>query len=99
MAPDEIWDVVGRHGASLFRGVVKQQAVIDPAQVLVAVVLHGNDVMSATSELLCHRRGDHLVEQQPHSSRACSASYRPRNSAASCRRTSIWPSISSRNAV
>lgn len=74
MAAKEVRDVVGHDGASFVRGVIEKQAIVDSPQVLEAAILNRRDIMAARAQLVGHRRGDHLVEQQPHWTSDCSAS-------------------------
>lgn len=99
VAAQEVGDVVGDNGPPVCGGVVEQDAVIDAAQVCQAAILHGHHVVTPIAELPRHGGRQHLVEQQPHSSTACWASYRRRASAASRCRRSICRSISTRNSV
>ena len=89
VAANEVRDVVGDHRPALPCRVVEQLAVVDASKMFKVGVLDGDDIVAAVAQQVGHRGGDHLVEQQPHSSKACSASYRPRSSAASRRRRSI----------
>lgn len=58
----------------LLGSVVEQEAVVHAAKMSELGVLHGYHVMAAGTELLSNGRRDHLVEQEPHSNRARSAS-------------------------
>jgi hypothetical protein len=74
VASDEVWDVVGDDGSALLGSVVEQDAVVYTTKMFKTGILDCDDVVVAGTELLGHGHGDHLVEQQPHSSRACSTS-------------------------
>lgn len=74
MAADEVRDVVGDHGSMLLGSVVEQEAVVHATKMPELGVLHGDGVVAAGTELLGNGRGDHLVEQEFHSSRARSVS-------------------------
>ncbi|HEX9890259.1 MAG TPA: hypothetical protein VGA69_12315 [Nitriliruptorales bacterium] len=74
VAANELGDVVGDHRPAFLRGVLEEVAVVDAAQVFELVVLNGHDVVAAVAKLTGDRGRDHLVEQQPHSSKARSAS-------------------------
>ncbi len=74
MAADEVWDVVGDHRSMRLGSVVEQDAVVHATKVGELRVLNSDDVVAAGTELRCNGRGDHLIEQESHSSMACSAS-------------------------
>ena len=74
MTTHEVRDVVGDHRATIRGGMVQQDAVVGPTQVPLVGVLHGDHVVAASAELCGNGRGDHRVEQQPHSRSACSTS-------------------------
>lgn len=74
MAADEVWDAVGDHRSTLLGSVVKQDAVVHATKMLKLKVLNSDGVVAAGTELRCDGRGDHLIEQESHSSSACSAS-------------------------
>ena len=74
MAADEVRDVVGDHRSMLLGSVVEQEAVVHATKMLELKVLDSDDVVAAGTELLGGGSGDHLIEQQSHSRRACSAS-------------------------
>ena len=93
--PDHLRDVVGHHRPALVIARGQQQTVVEPAQMTPIWILNSHHVVTAVTKLLGDNRADHLIEQQPHPSNACSASQRRRNSWASWRRRSICGSISS----
>jgi hypothetical protein len=74
MAADEVRDVVGDHRAMRLSSVVEQDTVVHATKVPELGVLNGDDIVAAGTKLRCDGRGDHLIEQESHSSRACSAS-------------------------
>jgi len=74
MAADDVRDVVGDHPSMLPGSVVEQDAVVHATQVPGLKVLDSDDVVAARTELRCDGRGEHLIEQESHSRRACSAS-------------------------
>ncbi len=74
VAADEIRDVVGDHRSMRLGSVAEQDTVVHPTKVTKRRVLDSEDVVAAGTELRRDGRGDHLIEQESHSSRACSAS-------------------------
>ena len=74
MASDEVRDVVGDDRSMLPGSVVEQEAVVHTTKVPELKVLDRDDVVAAGTELRCDARRDHLIEQEPHWSRACSTS-------------------------
>jgi hypothetical protein len=58
----------------LLGSVIEQEAVIHATKMREHKILDSDDVVASGTELLGDGRGDHLVEQEFHSSRACSAS-------------------------
>jgi hypothetical protein len=74
MAAEEVRDIVGDHRSMRLGSVVEQDAVVHATKVGERDVLHSDDVVSAGTELRCDGREDHLIEQESHSSSACSAS-------------------------
>jgi hypothetical protein len=74
MASEEVRDVVGDHRSMRLGSVVEQDAVVHATKMSELRVLDSDDVVAAGTELRCDGRGDHLIEQESHSSRACSAS-------------------------
>ena len=74
VAADGIRDVVGDHRSTVLGSVVEQDAAVHATKVPELRVLDSDDVVAAGTQLRCDGRGDHLIEQESHSSRACSAS-------------------------
>ena len=74
MAADEVRDVVGDHRPTRLDSVAEKDAVVHATKVSKLRVLDSGDVVAAGTQLCCDGRGDHLIEQESHSSRACSAS-------------------------